>query len=421
MIPSPLATFIEAKKSLHEIQDHCKKDNSVLVGVFNCGGHGDKMVNIAACRAIYRQIASRLPDKAIHLTSICTKSNTPIDREAYMGTEKWIQSKLLIMSQAWQHMFLEFQDEFDLLFTAQYTVNAFTTNWPLFWPMVLENLQSMKLFSPFWSAFPSGNNALANQYRISQWDLMSLTAGFPIRPGDMYAETEPAPRLVKKVIGDLGNKPFVTIHHGQGGIGTTKCLTQEAIMAIVAQCIKMGYLAIQIGAAKDPEIPGAINLRASSMQGSAYMMKRSALHIDNEGFLPYVGRAINKRCLTFFGPTPVWFFNFGPEEEFPGHYFHTSGRCEPCWWCNASWMQQCPKGFRSCVNLASGREAASAVERALLDNDMPKGSGYVGDGRAEQFIAAPIRRSFVPPWLVSKLTGVRAPIDVNASVAEQEE
>ncbi len=275
---------------------------------------------------------------------------------------------------------------------------------PSFFSPIAEQLAADERLSDFRDLYDhtmESNNLLGKRYQISQWDLMSATAGFRIGPEDLAVPTECAKldgfaesplldcglRIADCGLGaEIRNHQSeirnfagcVTIHNSEGGAGRTKCLPPDVPAAIVAALLARGERVVQVGARdpeREPPIQGAVDLRGLRMPETARVIRAARLHVDVEGGLVYVAKAVGTPAVVFFGPTPPVVFGF------PGNLNTTRAICPPpygphCWWAKPDWFYRCPHGCPSCLNLPQPETAAALVLKAL--GALPKRLSVVG-------------------------------------------
>jgi len=100
---------------------------------------------------------------------------------------------------------------------------------------------------------------------------------------------------------------------------------------------------VQIGGKTSVPLQEAdVNLiGATSLAQAAAVIRRSLLHVDNEGGLVHIAASLGVRSVVLFGPTPVGYFGY------PGNVNLSSGFCGDCWWTTERWMERCPRGYES--------------------------------------------------------------------------
>jgi hypothetical protein len=125
----------------------------------------------------------------------------------------------------------------------------------------------------------------------------------------------------------------------------TKCYPREH-WERVARGIKRQYPdvgVVQIGGKTSVSLHEVdVNLAgATSLAQAAAVLRRSLLHVDNEGGLVHIAASLGVRSVVLFGPTSVGYFGY------PGNANLSSGFCGDCWWATERWMECCPRGYGS--------------------------------------------------------------------------
>jgi ADP-heptose:LPS heptosyltransferase len=150
-------------------------------------------------------------------------------------------------------------------------------------------------------------------------------------------------------IGDLRGVPYITVHHGadknmSSGKGLQTKNVPFATWAAIVRFVKAeGFAVVQLGEVNEDLIPGIdYDFRGkTSFDETAYVIKYACVHVDTEGGLVHVARAVNTRSVVMFGPTPVEFFGYPSNVNIP------STVCGNCWWTTRDWAVKCPRGLEN--------------------------------------------------------------------------
>jgi hypothetical protein len=116
-----------------------------------------------------------------------------------------------------------------------------------------------------------------------------------------------------------------------GIAGTAPMITKQWFperFAAVALALKDRFNFVQLGAAADPQIPGAIDLRGkTTLRQSAAILAGSMVFVGNAGFLMHVARATECRSVIVYGGREV------PAQSGYGcnENLCTPLPCSPCW------------------------------------------------------------------------------------------
>ncbi len=198
--------------------------------------------------------------------------------------------------------------------------------------------------------FPSDSNLLSEYcqaHHISVFDLVGQSAELDSR--HMESVLFPSLQALKftELIESLGS--YVTIHHGcdprmrrNDGKLQTKNWPKERWEAIISYIrTNYGIKVVQLGTADEERLSGALDffMGVTDFEQSALLLKNARFHIDTEGGLVHVARAVKTPSLVLFGPTPLEFFGY------PQNANIQKGNCHDCWWTTKDWFQSCPRGL----------------------------------------------------------------------------
>jgi ADP-heptose:LPS heptosyltransferase len=227
----------------------------------------------------------------------------------------------------------------------------------------------------FYDGFPDSCSRV-HELGLGEFELLAMSSGIPVTADDLafrldvpaiepFAEERPA---------DLaGYAGCVTIHNSQGEGFGTKRLPPDVPEAIARAVARKGLLCVQVGR-RDPEMEppmmGAVDLRGLRLPETARVIGGAVLHVDVEGMLVKIARAVRTKSVVFFGPTPPVVFGL------EGNANYTRGICpDPwgphCFWKRRGWNKQCPLGFEHCANLPQPEAAVRVVIDALDALDAP--------------------------------------------------
>ena len=120
------------------------------------------------------------------------------------------------------------------------------------------------------------------------------------------------PFIVKKFF-PVGAEKYITIQNSSGMPGKCYDYFQEVINFLKQKLDKYGYKIVQIGAANDQPISGAIFLNGkTNINQTAYVLENSSLHIGNDSFAVHMCSAFGVPCVGLYGITtpsiagPYW-------------------------------------------------------------------------------------------------------------------
>jgi hypothetical protein len=194
--------------------------------------------------------------------------------------------------------------------------------------------------------WPHLNNLFGNEVMargLSKLGLVGLTAMLPIQASsevDFFI-----PDWFPDLMPELTGVAFATIHHGSdkkmsaaGGV-QTKNLPTATWNRIVAHLSEAGLKVVQLGEAHETLVEGVdVDMRGKTqLAETAFVLKMASVHLDTEGGLVHLARAMNTRSVVAFGPTPVGFFGYPQNDNIAPPV------CGNCWWTTNRWATQCPR------------------------------------------------------------------------------
>ncbi|HKA91983.1 MAG TPA: methyltransferase domain-containing protein [Haliangiales bacterium] len=198
--------------------------------------------------------------------------------------------------------------------------------------------------------FPWGNNLISEfcgANGMSLFDLVARTAC--LDRADMVPVIVPSPDDLKigEIVQTLGD--YITIHHGcdpklrrNGRVVQTKNWGRKQWEAVIAHVkAETGLKVVQIGTADEERLDGTIDyfMGGTNAREASVLLKHARFHLDTEGGMVHLARAVNTRAIVLFGPTPLEFF------AYPENINIKEGDCHDCWWSTPDWFQRCPRGL----------------------------------------------------------------------------
>ena len=170
----------------------------------------------------------------------------------------------------------------------------------------------------------------------------------------------------------FNNLRMVTINNS-GIVGTmTKSWSSQSWLEITKYLRKRGLYVVQLGLKGEPNIPGINERFYGTLRQTAAMIKRSQFCIFIEGGLVHVARAVNKKSIVLFGPTPTYVFGYPENINIKGT------ECFPCWHTKPSrfdWNKVCVKSgieakkeTPACMQSLSYFEVIKAIDKILIDS-----------------------------------------------------
>src|SRR6185437_707687 len=208
----------------------------------------------------------------------------------------------------------------------------------------------------FMDDFPLRNNQLgraAQRAGVSLMDIAGLSGALEV------TRATPIPFFPDMnsydVVLGLVPTPYITIHNGideknaefydvefakRAGYTATKLLPISTWAEVVGRLKEAGFAVAQIGLKKEDLVPGVTHdLRGlTSISEVGLIIKSGECHIDTEGGLVHLARAVNRRSVVMFGPTPAAIFGYDQNINI------LSSSCTDCWWTTNDWFGKCPRG-----------------------------------------------------------------------------
>ncbi len=216
--------------------------------------------------------------------------------------------------------------------------------------------------------WPHQNNLFAREVvrrGMSKLDLVGHTANLPIdrhSQPDLLAE----PDLEEAALAPLHDVRYVTVHHGaDASMGAasglqTKNLPIATWITVVRDLQRQGVTVVQLGEHHEALIEGIdVDLRGrTDFNHTAAVIQGASAHIDTEGGLVHVARAVGTPSVVAFGPTPPAFFGY------PGNANLAPPLCGDCWWTTRSWARACPRQMSTpeCMSHEASAITKSAAE-----------------------------------------------------------
>ncbi|MBV9860588.1 MAG: glycosyltransferase family 9 protein [Alphaproteobacteria bacterium] len=322
---------------------HNGETDPITILVSGSGGFGDMITHSCLVRRLYERFS---PARIVVLEA-------HPEAHRIFASNPYVLSTISLKGEQKQQFFdlAACLDIFDLLVDVRYAV---TYAAPPLSRIPHEFLLAAHSRSSEWQRFvrrdwPFLNNMLGQEAMrrgMTEYDLMGYTANLPIATRDAgdFFPVEPADAaLVAPLVGN----PYITVHHGSDRVMSaangvqTKNLPKATWQAVVALLKLQGWTTVQLGEEHEPPIEGvAVDLRGkSSFDHTAQIIKHAHAHIDTEGGLVHLARAMGTRSVVMFGPTPAAFFGY------PANVNVQSQGCANCWWVGPEWARSCVRGF----------------------------------------------------------------------------
>lgn len=170
----------------------------------------------------------------------------------------------------------------------------------------------------------------------------------------------------------LEGKRYITISNGYDDTTpttpdtkVTKVYPYHGQVAALLKQARPDLIIVQVGAnTSEPIASSDLNLiNKTTLPEVASIIEHAALHIDNEGGLVHLAKALGTTSCVVFGPTLPAYFGYD------GNINCAPNQCGGCWWMEGTWMTQCIKGDANptCMYTQDPQLIASRV-LAFLDH-----------------------------------------------------
>ena len=216
------------------------------------------------------------------------------------------------------------------------------------------------------------HNALADYdilVKRNRWDRLRAEGAFPFgtaTPPSIFLEAESM--AIPESVG-LDERRFITLNTGVDEVVTEGVPPKSWPVANFSCLVRMlkaefpELLFVQLGGGRSPKIPEVdIDLVGkTTLQEAAVILKQAALHIDGEGGLVHLRRALGGKSVVLFGPTPAAIFGYAENINLVSDF------CSPCMWMIRDWMKGCMRGFpeAECLKRLAPETVAVAVKKHL--------------------------------------------------------
>jgi ADP-heptose:LPS heptosyltransferase len=338
--------------------------SGLKIAVIKIGGIGDAVVVTALVTAIKERWADAHISLFVYFEDQLEflSREKRIDKVVLLRKAKTL-SKLNLAS-------LLVKRQFDICFVDHGVIRVFCKEGVC--PEVMKKQDDFfKRFRLNFSAFPYFSDSVLlhtmNEYQLRDacTGLTVTPSGLSISPGDDDFQ------ILKQLPG-----AFMTVHHGAGGQFIEWGKRKQNSWSknwFVDRWIKVqeflrsaGYEVIQLGVPDDGYIPGAIDLRGkTTITGAAAILRNAVLHLDTEGGLVHLARAVGTKSLVLFGPTSIEFYGYDDNVNI------RAGKCRNCWASHPNWLFNCPLGHKRplCMDVISTQMVIDALRTYLAQRE----------------------------------------------------
>jgi len=307
-----------------------KSDKDVLtIGIVREGGFGDRMTLGAFAVAVKRKFPNS------HITAMVVINKEPLTRHPAIDKVR------LYEGLNWDKKEKDNKYRYDILYLLKYV------------PKVIINKDGLNdyqkdvdnIFSRYSDIYyeSHGHNIPRSLQRLGKNSIDFLCQCACLDGG----QRDLSIKLTEnddKIINDLQINEYITIHNGDFRGRSNKCWPTERWVELVKRLKKIGLSAVQLGVERDEFIEGSYDLRGkTTIYQAAAVLKRGLTHIDTEGGMVFIAKAVGKRSIVLFGPTyKEW---FGLENNI--NIRTKDDICDPC--CDQpDWYWTCHLGYDSC-------------------------------------------------------------------------
>lgn len=226
--------------------------------------------------------------------------------------------------------------------------------------------------------WPGMNNAFSRELKKNNANVSKIIAessGLKISEDEIY--NIPFFIRIGAISGllELIDAPFITVHYGfdtkklpnkkqETNYNCTKNISLNKWEKTISEISTLGIMIIQLGAPHEEKINNVdyyLNGQ-TSLEQTALILKNSLCHIDTEGGLVHLARAVHTRSVVMFGPTPVGMFGY------PQNINLEPKGCRECFWTTSSWVLECPRNTQGpdCMEEHDPGTVLDAVRNVLL-------------------------------------------------------
>jgi len=324
---------IEETSVEHEKEKLFREKNLIKIAMVRLGGLGDSL--LLACHA--KAVKRRYPNSEIslYIRDKCEILNEmpQVDRVVICGNVVWWD----LVSELRQ------KDNYDIIFDNRYVTKVFFRRDEILKPEFLEEKKEYeRCFSTYSDTYNKFINSCVTlpKYNVSTFELFYKSTGLEGGEDDISI---PLSKGYYKFAMLLDKQKYVTVHNGSDIARQTKCYPTKHWNEVVAGLKKQGYEVIQLGKEYEEPIEGTKNLcGVTSLFETSALIDNADFHIDAEGGLVHIARAVRTRSIVIFGPTPVVCFGYSCNIN-----IEPDIRCKGCWWTTDYWWRDCPKGHQS--------------------------------------------------------------------------
>lgn len=315
------------------IQEKKAEEGQLKIGVFRVGGIGDTLQLGAHCQAIKRKFPNSFLSAYVRdaKSAEVMKYNRFVNRTYQVGVASW--DKLVDLHSKKHDIFYDFRYAVKIIFN--------TNKFPEYKKQTDEKfLEYKNIYKDFCKS-----NYKIERYGKNLINFSNMVACLEGSTDDLTFDLKENSCGYAK---SLERQQYITIHVSCGKFRETKSWFIERWTNIVNYLVDKGYTVVQVGDKGETLICNALNLLGlTNIQETAHIIKGASYHIDTEGGIVHLAKAVKTPSIVIFGSTPVEAFGYTNNINL------RSDKCSPCWYKTKDWNEKCPNGYKilKCLDL----------------------------------------------------------------------
>jgi ADP-heptose:LPS heptosyltransferase/SAM-dependent methyltransferase len=346
-----------------------KNKEGLKIGISRMGGLGDAIVITAMVTALKK----KWPDSYIY---VFVRSE---NQKEFLERDKNIEHVAVVSKNVKADSFTQIKMAkrlvsryLDMFYLDRYVVKVFfKNNVQSDYKKALDNL--FEIYNLNFYNFPYYSNNLLI-YNKNDYELRSACTQLKIEPEGLSFVLNDADFRI------LRNLPvtYITIHHGAdtefdaGSGGQYRLQTKNWHLnrwkEVVGFIKLLGYEVVQLGTTSDEHVTGTIDMRGkTTFTEAGAILKGAVVHLDTEGGLVHLSKAVGTKSIVLFGPTAMEFYGYSDNINI------RSNVCKNCWWSKSDWAFRCPVGHSVpvCMDSITVKMVTDALERYLAESPKP--------------------------------------------------
>ena len=316
------------------IQEKKAKEGQLKIGILRVGGLGDTLQLGAHACAVKRKfpdcfLTVYVRDK---ISAEIMEYNKYVDKIYQVGVASW--DSIVALHSKNHDIFYDFRYAVKVIFN--------TKLYPEY------RTQTEKMFTEYekiYKDFCKSNYKIEN-YGINLIDFSNKVACLEGNCNDLTFDLKDNGSSYARSL--VGQK-YVTLHVSNGQYRVTKSWGIERWEKVVEYLISLGYTVVQLGDNGGEQlIQGCMGLMGiTTLHETAWVLYGAQFHLDTEGGLVHLAKAVKTPAVVIFGATPVECFGYKDNINL------RINECKPCWYKTEDWYLKCPDGHEipKCLDL----------------------------------------------------------------------